>query len=949
MEFSNQSEEEVKKLWKAKNIAEKARKQNSKAKKTFYFMDGPPYATGHIHMGTALNKILKDISIRAKRMQGYNCYDAPGYDTHGMPIEFKVEQKFDFKTKEDIEKFGVENFVKECRKFATEFIEVMNEEFNDLGVWMDWKNPYKTLENDYIEAIWWTFKKADEKGYLYKGLYPVHVCPKCATTVAFNEIEYTKQTDTSVYEKLKVKGTENKYLIVWTTTPWTIPGNTGVMVHPNFDYVEAEVGGEIWIIAKERLQELMNAIEAGYIVKREFKGKELEGMEYENPLAKYLKLPELKNAFRVILSERYVHLDSGTGLVHTAPGHGKEDFDAGRKAGLPAISPVKINGEMTKEAGKYAGKKARIVDEEIIEDLKKENALVYKHPYTHDYPICWRCKSPLLMLSVDQWFLSVKEIKKKAIELNKEVKWVPVWMKDRMHDWLENIYDWPVTRARYWGAPCPIWICDCGERLVIGSLKELEQHAESIPKDLELHKPYIDEKVKIKCKKCPKQMKRVPDILDVWFDSGVSSWAALGYPKNKKLFEKFWPANLNIEATEQVRGWWNSELLCSIISFDKKPFEAIAVHGMVLDLAKKKMSKSFGNAVQPKEVIQKYSRDYLRYYLTKKSTGSDMGFDWEELKEVHRFFNVLLNTYNFSRLYLKTDFSKGISGTKGLNIEDKWILSKFNSLAEYCEKAYNDYEFYKAANATEEFVMEELSRTYIKIIRERTGTKTQKQLEKTLGHVLLGVLELLSPITPHVSEFVFQKFRKPKMKESIHLLSLPKAEKKLSDKRLEKEFEKTKELLQAVLALREEQKIRLRWPLKELVIVSKTGKEFSKTKSVIAKIANVKKVSESKAKPKGKFSEKSFEKTKLFLNAEADARLKEEWELQELRRHVQALRKKASLVPKQKAVLMLDCSDKKFLKKYSRQIEKDTNTKIKAGKGTMQRLVEREFFAEIKK
>ncbi|MDD5162863.1 MAG: isoleucine--tRNA ligase [Candidatus ainarchaeum sp.] len=950
-QFSRQKEEEIREFWKKQKISEKARRQNAKSKKKFYFMDGPPYATGHIHMGTALNKILKDVAMRSRRMQGFDVFDRPGYDTHGMPIEYKVEQKFGFRTKEEIEKFGIEKFVQECRKFATEFIGVMNSEFDDLGVWMDWENPYKTLENSYIESIWWTFKKAEQKGYLYKGLYPVHVCPQCETVVAFNEIEYSKQTDTSVYEKLKVKGTENKYFVVWTTTPWTIPANTGIMVHPNFDYVEAQVGGEIWIIAKERLQGLMTAIEAGYTILREFKGKELENMQYENPLEKYLALPELKNAFRVILSERYVHLDAGTGLVHTAPGHGKEDFDAGRKSGLPAICPVGLDGLMTKEAGKYAGKKARIVDAEIIEDLKTENAFVYSHPETHDYPICWRCKSPLLMLSVDQWFLSIKEIQKKAIELNKEVNWVPSWMKDRMNDWLENIYDWPVTRARYWGAPCPVWECKCGERLVIGSLKELEKASGQELKSLELHKPYIDEQVKIKCRKCGNEMKRVPDILDVWFDAGVSSWAALGFPQSSKLFDAFWPADLNIEGTDQVRGWWNAQLLCSIISFEKKPFKAIGTHGMVLDLGKKKMSKSFGNAVQPKEVVEKYSRDYLRCMFAKKSTGIDMAFDWESLEEIHRFFNVFFNTYNFAGMYLSIDFSKILKtkkfSSKGLNPEDKWILSKFNSLAKECIDSYNNYEFFRAANAIEQFVMEELSRTYIKIIRDRTGGKTQKALETSLGTVLLGLLRLSAPIIPHSSEFVYRALRSKTMPESVHLLQLPMPDKKLVDSKLETEFEKTKQLLQAALALREEQKLRLRWPLRGLVIVSKTGKEFSETKSIIATIANVKKVSESKVSPEGNFAKKEIAGISLFLDIAADAALKEEWEFQELRRKIQELRKKANLAPGQKAILLLDCSDPAFTKKFSRQIEEETSTKIRPAKGQMEKLLEREFFVQL--
>src|SRR3989338_1014322 len=390
-------------------------------------------------MGTALNKTLKDIAMRSKRMQGFDVFDRPGYDTHGVPIEFKVEQKLGFKSKTDIESFGVEKFIEECRLFASQFIPVMNQQFEDLGVWMDWDNPYITYKNEYIEAVWWTFKKAHEKNLLYLGLYPVHVCPHCETAVAFNEIEYVLQTDSSIYVKFKVKESDNRFLVIWTTTPWTLPGNTGVMVHPKYEYVEAQVGAEIWIVAKDRLVPLMDALEAGYVILKTFPGKELEGTKYENPLSNHLKLGKLENAYRVILSDRYVTVEDGTGLVHTAPGHGKEDFDAGTKAGLPAISPVELNGNLKPETGKYAGKKARVVDREIIDDLKDLNALVLEHPYSHDYPVCWRDKSPLLQMSVPQWFFRISKFRSDLVKENQSVEWVPARMKGRMNGWLEGL------------------------------------------------------------------------------------------------------------------------------------------------------------------------------------------------------------------------------------------------------------------------------------------------------------------------------------------------------------------------------------------------------------------------------------------------------------------------------------------------------------------------------
>ncbi|HDZ61039.1 MAG TPA: isoleucine--tRNA ligase, partial [Candidatus Pacearchaeota archaeon] len=415
-------EEDVLRFWKQKKIYEKSVKKNSKGK-PFYMMDGPPYANGNIHMGHALNKISKDIVMRNKRLQGFDVFDRAGYDTHGVPIEYQIEKEIGSKSKQDIEKFGVKKFINKCKKFATKYIGVMNKDFENLGVWMDFKNPYLTLEDNYIEGIWETFKKADEKGLLYLGKYPVHACPRCATAVAYNEIEYGKQEDTSVYVKFPIKNEKNKFLIIWTTTPWTLPGNTGIMVNPEIEYSEIEQSNqETWIIAKEKVSELMSAMERGYTIKKTIKGKELEGLEYKNPLEKNLKR-KIKKGNIVILAPRFVNLEEGTGLVHCAPGHGKEDYEAGKKYNLDMPSPVQINGLMSDEAGKYAGKRAREVDAEIIEDLEKDGFLIHKHKHVHDYPLCWRCKTPLLMISMPQWFFKISNIHKKILKSNQEVNW----------------------------------------------------------------------------------------------------------------------------------------------------------------------------------------------------------------------------------------------------------------------------------------------------------------------------------------------------------------------------------------------------------------------------------------------------------------------------------------------------------------------------------------------
>ncbi len=926
--------------WKKNGIAKKAREQSLAKEKPFYFMDGPPYATGHIHLGTALNKILKDVAMRSHRMLGYSVFDRPGYDTHGLPIENRVEKELGIKDKNEIEELGVEKFVEKCRAFATQYIGTMNQEFENLGVWMDWDNPYLTLSKDYIEAIWWTFKKAEEKGLLYLGKYPVHVCPHCGTAVAYNEIEYTKPTDTSVYVKFPVEGQENTYLIIWTTTPWTLPGNTGVMVHPLFEYDYVKMSnGETWVIAKERVQLLMDAIKAGFTLEKTVKGKKLEGLKYKNPLEKNLNLPKLENGYRVILSQRYVNLEEGSGLVHTAPGHGKEDFEEGMKNNLPAISPVGITGLMTEEAGKYEGKKARVVDAEIIKDLNKAGMIVFKHPYTHDYPICWRCNSPLLMLSTPQWFFNIKQIREKLIKENEQVNWTPSWMKARMRNWLESLSDWPISRKRYWGSPLPIWLCECGKRKVFGSFAELKEAA-GLKKDIDLHRPYIDA-VKVKCG-CGKEMSRVEEVLDVWFDSGVSSWAALGFPESKGLFEKYWPASLNLEGTDQVRGWWNSQIITSVICFDKAPFKSILTHGIVLDLGKNKMSKSKGNAVTPEEIIKEFNRDYLRYYLIKTSRGEDIAFGKDAFRDVKRFYNILWNSLNYGAIYLDIDLNAELPSE--LKPEDNWILSRLNSLNKKMRCGYENNVFHESAEAAENFILEDFSRTYIKLIR---GREDRENLAKIFSKITFDFLRLFAPISPHFTEFAFLGLKGENAKESIHLYELPEVNEALVDEKLEKAMDLCQSTAQQALSLREEAKLRLRWKLKSVVLVSESGNELGELKGVLAKMCNVLEAKEMKKKPSGEFAEGKVGVHTLLIETAADAELKNEWEFRELVRKIQNLRKQKKLTPGEKVELFISSSDKQFLKGFGAKLEAETNTKIVPKKGAMKTVLEREFYISL--
>ena len=952
--YNLQREEEVRKFWKENGIMEKARKKNVNAEKKFYFMDGPPYATGHIHMGTAVNKILKDIAMRYYRLKGYDVFDRPGYDTHGLPIEHKVEQLLGFKSKKDIEEYGIDKFIAECRKFATQFIDVMSKEFENLGVWMDWDNPYLTLTNEYIEAIWYSFKRAEEKGLLYLGKYPVHICPRCETALAYNEIEYTKLEDTAVYVKFPCAELENTYLLIWTTTPWTLPGNTGVMVHPDYEYSFARLSnGEVWIIAKELLPKFAQVLEFGYVEEKVVKGKELEGLRYENPLSKNLNVPKeiIEKGYRIILSKKYVHLEEGTGLVHCAPGHGKEDYDAGTKAGLPLLTPVAVNGILTEEAGKYKGLKARgNADKEIVEDLQKDGFLIYKHAVKHDYPICWRCKTPLLMVAMPQWFFKVTKIRENLLKHNEEVKWVPKWMKERMKNWLEQLGDWPISRNRYWGAPLPIWICEkCNKRKVIGSIKELEENkVGKMPEKLDLHKPLIDE-IKLKCS-CGGEMKRVKEVLDVWFDSGVSSWAALGFPKDDKLMKKFWPADLNIEGADQFRGWWNSQLICSEICFGKKPFEAILVHGLVLALSKKKMglkekmSKSKGNIVTPQEVIENYNRDYLRYFVAANSKGSDLVFDWNYFEKLRKYFVVFFNSLNFMKLYLDIELENKIDKEilKNAKIEDLWILSEVNSLLKEANFYYREYLFHKVIAKVEEFVMRKLSHIYIKLIRNRVNEE-KKLLQKVCGYISFKLLQTLAPIIPHTTEHIYLQLKKDEMEESIHLCNIADEEKELINEGLNKKMRIAEEIISEVLAKRESKKLKLRWTLKKLYIANNELKEFAE---IFKKMCNVKEVIFEKIEEK-----EGIEKVaeNVWLDVSYDEELQDEWELRELIRRIQALRKKKGYNPLEKITIKVFCEDRKFLEKFKEALEKETNSNINIEKneGEKFKLIKREFLVSV--
>jgi isoleucyl-tRNA synthetase len=910
-------DEKIKKHWKENDIPKKTIKSRKGAKR-FFFLDGPPYASGDIHVGTALNKILKDYYIRYYRMKGFDVWCQPGYDCHGLPIENKVEKKLGLKFKQDIEKYGVEKFIKECHKYATEYIGIMNDEFNDLGTWMDWENPYLTLTNDYIEGAWHTFKAAHDKDLLYKGVYPVHVCSHCATAVAYNEIAYKNVEDTSIYVKFPVKGKEKEYLVIWTTTPWTLPANTGVMVNPKFEYAKVSTGGETWIIAKDLVKPLFDKLERHFEIVEAVPGKNLEGTQYTNPLHDILPLQKEVNP-RVIMSEQFVTLDAGTGLVHTAPGHGLEDYKAGRENKLQVLSPVTLEGKFTEEVGAYCGRYVKDCDDSIIAELEQRDALVLKEKIQHEYPHCWRCDTPLLFISVPQWFFRVSKFKNKLLHENKKVKWTPDWAGKRFDNWLETLDDWPISRQRYWGIPLPIWVCEKCEKIkVVGSYDEL-------PKKLkDYHKPYIDE-VTLKCS-CGGEMRRVPDVLDVWFDSGVCSWASLGYPREKELFKELWPADFILEGSDQIRGWWNSQAICSTIAFDQFPFESVLFHGFVLDAhGESKMSKSKGG-LSTREFFTKYPRDSLRHYFLSVDTSLDFAFELTKVDEANKYFGLLTNIINFFNTYCEK-----VTKLENEQIEDRWLLSRLNSLIKKVQDYNDDHRSHKALEEIQSFVVNDLSKSYIKFIRERTRAayegKDKKAAFYTLYTALDNLVRLMAPAYPHIAEEIY--LTAINGKDTVHMTDWPEIDKKSIDEELEKQMDIALKIIESAASLRNQIGVNLRQPLRELYILSEdkaVEEVIKKLKHVISSQANVKDLAFGKV-TEGDFAEIEVDKMKIFLNKHIDPMLAKEGMTREVIRRVQQMRKEIGLKEKDKITMNLAGPSEFSIMLNQEEIKKATNAK----------------------
>lgn len=836
-----EQEQEILKKWKEEDILKKTI-DNRKTYENWVFYDGPATANGNPGVHHMVAKFIKDAFCKYQTMKGKRVLRKIGWDTHGLPVEVQVEKELGFNGKKDIEKYGVEEFNKKCREAVWKNEEAFTRLTDEMGQFIDTKNSYITYKNDYIETEWWILKKFFDEGLFYEGVKITPYCPRCGTSLASHEVAqgYKEVSVDTVIVPMKKKD-EEAYFLVWTTTPWTLIANVALCVNPDETYVKVESKGYKFILAKA----LMNKVLGDDVkIVEEYKGKDLEYQEYEQ-LLPFLTVN--KKAF-FVTCDNYVTMEDGTGVVHIAPAFGEDDANVGKKYNLPYLNPVGEDGCYTD--GPWKGMRVFDADLEVIKYLKENDKLFKKQKIVHNYPHCWRCKSPLLYYSKPSFYLEVTKIKDKIIEENKKVNWYPSYVGEkRFGNWLEELKDWAISRQRYWGTPLPLWRCSCGHEEMIGSRKELvEKAVEKIDETIELHRPYVDD-IHIKCPKCGKKMTRVKDVIDCWFDSGSMPFAQYHYPfENEDLFKEQFPADFIAEGIDQTRGWFYSLLVISVFVTGKSPYKNVLVNDLLLDKNGQKMHKSRGNAIEPFSLIEKNGADPIRWYLPYVSpVWTPIKFDEEGLKEVYsKFFNTFKNTYSFFALYANTDNvdprNFDISYDK-LEEIDKWLLSKYNKLLDYVTKAYDEYDLTRVVRSVTDFVSEDLSNWYIRRTRKRFWAHdlddSKKAVYKTTYDVLVGLCKIIAPIASFTAEEIYTNLTDG---TSVHLSDFPKADLSLVDDRIENKMDLVRSIISLGRNAREEVKIKVRQPISEVLIDGKDKDLIGDLDELIKEELNVKKV-----------------------------------------------------------------------------------------------------------
>ena len=816
-------EKKTEKFWEDNNIFQKSIDERKEGE-VYTFYDGPPTANGKPHIGHVLTRVIKDMIPRYRTMKGYKVLRKAGWDTHGLPVELEVEKKLGLDGKEQIEEYGLEPFLKECKESVWKYKGMWEDFSGTVGFWADMDDPYVTYENDFIESEWWALKQIWEKGLLYKGHKIVPYCPRCGTPLSSHEVAqgYKDVKERSATAKFIVKGEENTYFLAWTTTPWTLPSNVALCVNPNETYVKVQVGDEKYILAEALVEK---NIEGEYAVLEKYVGTDLEYKEYE-PLFAFVN-PDKKCYF--VTCDNYVTLTDGTGIVHIAPAFGEDDANVGRKYDLPFVQLVDGKGEMTKETP-WAGTFCKDVDKEILVNLEERGQLFNAPKFEHSYPFCWRCDTPLIYYARDTWFIKMTAVKDDLIKNNNTINWIPKTIGEgRFGAWLENVQDWGISRNRYWGTPLNIWECECGHRHAIGSIEELKSMSDNCPDEIELHRPFIDA-VTIKCPDCGKEMHRVPEVIDCWFDSGAMPFAQWHYPfENKEIFEENFPADFISEAVDQTRGWFYSLLAESTLIFNKAPYKNVIVLGHVQDENGQKMSKSKGNAVDPFDALEKHGADAIRWYFYSNSAPwlPNRFHDGAVAEGQRKFMGTLWNTYAFFVLYANID---GFDATKysleydKLSVMDKWLLSKLNTLVKTVDDNLANYKITETARVLDNFV-DELSNWYVRRSRTRFWVKemTQDKINAymTLYTALVTLCKAAAPMIPFMTEDIYQNLVRSIDKdapESIHLCDFPVCDEKLIDKELEKNMEEVLQVVVLGRACRNNANIKNRQPIGKMYV-----------------------------------------------------------------------------------------------------------------------------------
>ncbi|MBQ7097470.1 MAG: isoleucine--tRNA ligase [Clostridia bacterium] len=840
-------EKEVVSFWKDNDIFKKSI-ENRKDGQVYTFFDGPPTANGKPHIGHVLTRVIKDLIPRYRTMKGYKVLRKAGWDTHGLPVELEVEKQLGISGKPEIEKYGIEDFVKKCKDSVFTYQSEWEEMSDRVGYWADMENPYVTYHNDYIESVWWALKSIWDKKLLYKGHKIMPYCPRCGTSLSSHELAqgYKDVKENSLIAKFIVKGKTNEYILAWTTTPWTLPSNVALCVNPHETYVKIKVEDETYILAEALVE---TVIKSEYEVIEKYVGTDLCGLEYE-PLYSFATLDK-KGHF--IVADNYVTMSDGTGIVHIAPAFGEDDSRVGKENDLPFVNLVNLQGNFVDSVEPWKGMFVKDVDKLVIRDLKDRGQLFEVINFEHSYPFCWRCDTPLLYYPCDTWFIKMSAVRDKLLANNDTVNWMPDNIKHgRFGNFLENVIDWGLSRSRYWGTPLPIWACSCGHHECIGSIEELKNKGINVPDDIELHKPYVDN-VHLKCEKCGGEMKRVPDVIDCWFDSGSMPFAQWHYPfENKELFDENFPADFISEAIDQTRGWFYTLIAISTLLFDKAPYKNVVVLGHVQDKDGRKMSKHIGNVVNPWDVLNKQGSDAVRWYFYSNSAPwLPNRFHDEAVSESQRkFMGTLWNTYAFYVLYADIDSfdpTKYTLDKSKLTLLDKWILSKLNSVIRTVDEYLENYKITEATRVIQEFT-DELSNWYVRRSRERfwASELTDDKIcaYMTLYTVLVEFSKVCAPFIPFMTEMIYRNLVLNVDKtapESIHMCDYPSANAEFDFKDIEEEMDAARKIVILGRACRNAANTKNRQPIAKIYVQTKDeiGEVY---KNIILDELNVKEI-----------------------------------------------------------------------------------------------------------